>query len=246
MTVRKIVFNCFISVVIVMTLSACSQKVVVSAIGPDGNLTVLDPSTNAGNKFAKSIANGEWIIGGSPAPAALVITQYQSTPALKFSSLGGKFSIVRPIEANLVATPFLDWSWNIAQHEPPYHGVSMMIGIRAPEGSIHSTSPSLAPRISGTAEANRIISIRWSQSTLERGNLSRHPSSPDNSVIYTARGGTENVNMWWRESIDLSDIYGKVWPDEEQINARIVFIALINNNTEPNSPAYFSTIKLFR
>ena len=104
----------------------------------------------------------------------------------------------------------------------------------------------MAPHIKGTPAANRIISIQWSKFALERGHLMPHPVLSANAVTYVARGGSENARQWWRESIDLSNLYARSWPGEDLTKSKIVFIALVAKDLQEGSPAYFSEIKLFR
>ena len=232
----------FLCLALSALLTGCAERIVVSAIGPDGTLAILKPDS----QFSRALAKGQWVIVGDPSPGALVITKQDGIPALKFTHSSDDFFLVRPIEANLMATPYLDWSWRMSAHEGPYHSVSLMIGMRAPEGSPHASTPSLAPWIRGTTGANRILSIRWSKSALERGYLAPHPGSSSNAIIYSARGGTENAGLWWRESLDLSRLYGQAWPSEDLTKSRIVFIALKADSPIAASPAYIFEIRLFR
>ncbi len=227
---------------ICLALSACAQPAVVSTIDPGGNLIVLSPD----DTFARSLEEGKWVLQGSPAPASLTITQYNTVPALKIDTAKGGFSMVRHVQANLMTTPYLDWAWIMENHTGPYHGVSFMVGFRAPDGSAHAGPASLAPSVRGSPVANRIISLRWSKSALKRGYMEPYPGSTENAIIYSVRGGSENTGLWWRETIDLSDLYARSWPGEDLTKTSISFIAVVVTNPKISSLAYLSYLRLFR
>jgi len=115
----------FLCLALSALLTGCAERIVVSAIGPDGTLAILKPD----GQFSRALAKGQWVIVGDPSPGALVITKQDGIPALKFTHSSDDFFLVRPIEANLMATPYLDWSWRMSAHEGPYHSVSLMIGM---------------------------------------------------------------------------------------------------------------------
>lgn len=136
--------------------------------------------------------------------------------------------------------------------EPPesgVHPVRLVIGLHrvdaAPSGweSLTSAGPlnTLPPH-------DRAIVILWGDSALQRGSIAKPETidSKQTAARYTARGGSENTGSWWFETIDLSDIYRRTWPQDKIENARIIFIGIAAAGGKAPSPAYISGLRLSR
>ncbi len=225
----------------IFILAGCATQPVVSAIGPGGMLEVFTPDA----RFAKSIDSGHWSVLEDPAPGALIITTHGGLPALKIEPLFDAFVIARPLDANLLATPYLEWSWNMSEHAPPYHDVTLLVGFAAPPGAPEQPWSSAIPQINGAPQASRALQLGWTYSALARGYLDttgEHTPLP----LYAVRGGTENTARWWRESIDLAALYTQLWPMENPANVKIAYIAITAHGARDATVGYLSTITLFR
>ena len=89
--------------------------------------------------------------------------------------------------------------------------------------------------------------IIWGESALQRGSITKPKRTKKKQAAsrYTARGGRENTGSWWLETVDLSDIYRRIWPDDSFDRTRITFIGIAAAGKEP-SPAYISGLRLSR
>jgi len=65
-----------------LIIGGCSQQAIISAVGPNGTLTILRPD----DTFTRALESGRLVILGDPPPASLVLTQHNSIPVLKFYS----------------------------------------------------------------------------------------------------------------------------------------------------------------
>lgn len=231
-------FFCLVSL---LAITACSTPIIVSPIGPDGTLNILGPAPD----FAKIFESGYWVKSGDIGPGTLVITEKSAQRSILIPPGSQSFAILRPIDAILLSTPYLGWSWLMEPHQGEYHSVSVLVGFRAPPEAIQEPSFSGLPEAVEETPANRALEIRWAASALKRGNLTQRPGV-DPVPVYVVRGGRENLGRWWREGVDLSHLYGRLWPGEDPARARIVFIAILAGENRDNSPAYLSDIRLFR
>ncbi len=60
------------------------------------------------------------------------------------------------------------------------------------------------------------------------------------------RGGQENTERWWRETVDLSDIHAQAWPNLSRNESRVVFIGVTVTADPVAVSADFAAIKLSR
>ncbi|MBC8242441.1 MAG: DUF3047 domain-containing protein [Alphaproteobacteria bacterium] len=225
-----------------LLVSACAAPtVIVSEVQPDGSLAILGPAPH----FAEIFESGQWIAVGDTAPGTLVVTEKFGQRALFIPPGTQTFTILRTIDANLLSTPYLGWSWLIEHRDGDYHDVSILVGFRAPPKAPKQASFDSLPDTVRATPANRAVEIRWAASALRRGDLS--PSTDDGTIpFYVMRGGRENSGRWWRENIDLLALYASLWPGENPAKTRIAFIAINVGPNRATSPAYISDMRLFR
>ena len=231
-----------VSVALFMIVSACAQPVIVSEVQPDGSLEILGP----GPRFAERFENGFWISSGDVNPGSLVITEKLTKRALLIPPGDQEFSILRPLDANLLSTSYLGWSWLMEHRNGEYHDVSILIGFRSPPGTQEQASFDSLPDAADVTPANRAIEVRWAASAARRGDLALDDTGTKGIPVYVARGGRENTGRWWSEGIDLSALYTRLWPGEDPAKTRIVFVAIIVGPNRGQSPAYIADIRLFR
>ena len=74
---------------------------------------------------------------------------------------------------------------------------------------------------------------------MQRGSITKPKSSTRRQAAsrYTARGGRENTGSWWLETVELSDIYRRAYPDDAAGLSRITFIRIAAAAGKPPSPA---------
>jgi len=148
---------------------------------------------------------------------------------LRVSSSGEGFALVRKTDAVLLATPYLNWRWNVQPGDWKYHPVRLLVGFNE-GGSTPSRPRGLAKLFPGLSlpPHDRGLTIGWGPSALMRGSFihMQNENSPQQEVYYTIRGGQENAAKWWTETVDLSHLYAKAWPDDDASRAKIVFIGI--------------------
>lgn len=212
---------------------------------PSGSLNVLGPVP----AFEPNALPLDWMSEGKIERGQLAVVEKAGIPALRVINGKNQFVTAKPTQASLLATPYLSWSWNMEPPESGVHPVRLVIGLHrvdaAPSGweSLTSAGPlnTLPPH-------DRAIVILWGDSALQRGSIAKPETidSKQTAARYTARGGSENTGSWWFETIDLSDIYRRTWPQDKIENARIIFIGIAAAGGKAPSPAYISGLRLSR
>ncbi len=243
---RNIIKIAALSVAMVALLSACSV-VPQARIAPEGFLKVLGPFTG----FSLIALPDDWTIekDGTLHESQLQVMDMQGVPSIKVTNGSDSFVVVRRIQAMMLATPFLSWSWNIEPPSTPrYHPVRLVVGFNGGD-PLHSSRGSEPLRWLGSdlPPHDRALSLTWGESALQRGTLSL-PPKPDSRAAtrYIVRGGRENAGSWWLETVDLYDLYCRIWPGDEAEKTQVVFIGVAAAGKRPPAPAYISGIVLSR
>lgn len=225
-----------------MIASACTKPMVVTAVQPDGSLEILGP----GPHFARAFEDGWWIVSGDIGPGSLIVTEKSGQRALLIPPGDDEFTILRPVDAILLSSPFLSWSWLLEPGASENQDISVLVGFISPMGTVVAPSFDSLPEAADETLANRALEIRWAASALMRGDLTIPTQENKDLPQYLVRGGRENTGRWWRESIDLSYLYTRLWPGEDPAKARIVFIAIHAGPDRVDTPAYIADMRLYR
>lgn len=228
--------------VMLLGLGACAKPIVVTSVQPDGSLEVLGPDAH----FATEFESGQWIRSGDIGPASLVVTEKAGKRALHFPSGNQEYTILRPVDAILLSTPYLGWSWFLDLNEADEPDISIIVGFKSPMGTPEEASFHRLPEAAEETPANRALALQWAASALQRGDLALPAPGESSLPRYRVRGGRENSGRWWREGVDLADLYTRLWPGEDPARARIVFVAIDAGSNRVNAPAYFADMQLFR
>lgn len=231
----------------VATLSLTACAVEQASVAPEGLLEVLGPFPG----FSPVELPGDWAIdkNGELNESQLRVANKQGVPSLEVTNGEDSFVVVRRTDAMMLATPYLSWSWYI---EPPsasgYHPVRVVVGFYGGDPASPSRGSEPLRWLGSSLPAHdRALSLTWGQSALQRGTLSRGDENNNRAAPrYTIRGGRENAGSWWLETVDLSDIYRKVWPKDDMGSTRIVFIGIAAAGGRPPAPAHISGIVLSR
>ena len=218
-------------------LGACATRTEPEIVA--GNLDVLSPF------FAEARMPDprQWVVLGTPD-----FVPMDSEPSLRFATTSESYLVARHVDAPLKLAPFLGWVWNTEDSPPDFHPIRLAVGFRGPgesarvrHGGLTVSSRSPLP------DYDRVIEIAWGRSALERGHLSI-PEDRENGPkvpVYVARGGVENTAKWWREAVDLSEIYGRLWPEDNRDAARIVFVGFVSD-AAPRTGLRIAGLKLSR
>lgn len=226
-----------------MVASGCTVERV--SVEPEGRLDVLDALAG----FSSGILPADWAVegAGDVAETHLKVVDKDGVPALRVTNGPDSFVVVRRIEAMLLATPYLNWGWNMAPHGPGVHPVRLVIGYHGgnPESGSWGSRP-FSWLGSALPPHDRAMAIIWGDSALGRGSLSRPGGDPNLAPRYTARGGRENDDRWWLETVDLSRLYALAWPADDIARVQVVYIGIAAAGDRPPTAAHVSEIVLSR
>ncbi|MBM3566197.1 MAG: DUF3047 domain-containing protein [Alphaproteobacteria bacterium] len=220
-----------------LLLAACAAP--SAGVDVEGKLDVLGPTPD----LAVAGLPGNWAVQGRIAPGRARVVERDGVPALRLTPGADGFVLVRRVDALLLVAPYLSWSWNMENHGAGLHPVRLIVGFRRDGGE-----PSrLWPGGGALPPHDRSLAIAWADSALARGALTRPgPTDPAAAPLYVARGGRENANTWWLETMDLERAYRELWPREDLARTRIVFIGLaVLDHAEP-AAGHISGVRLSR
>jgi len=229
-------------------MSAACSNIKTKSITPEGRLDVLGPSP----QFDKDEQSSDWVMVGKSAANNIKTNPIAGIPGIGLTSADDALLAVRRVEAMVLATPYLSWAWNMTDHGDGLHPVRIIIGFKKLGEETNDNFFSLARiglRASDLPQHSRALSIVWGDSALGRGSLRMAPPTEDGEVhapLYMVRGGRENTNKWWMETVDLSDIYQKAWPGESQRDVAISFIGIAASPERPGHRGRISGIVLSR
>ena len=229
----------------VILFTACEKPRPGADITPAGRMDVLGPVP----AFEPNPLPGDWVTEGNPIDGQLAVVELDAIPALRVVNGATSFASVKPTRASLLATPYLSWSWNMTPHDEGEHPIRIVVGFHG--GVAENPGWRTAPKgKSGKVlpPHDRAAVILWGSSALQRGTITKPPRKGKKQapVRYIARGGSENTRTWWFETVDLSDIYRRSWPQDKTEDVRIVFIGIAAAAGQPPSPGHVAGLRLSR
>lgn len=224
-------------------LGACAVSQAV--VGPEGQLAMLMP----GIDLTPATLRREWVLDGLPQDTLALpqgpvgIITRQNRTALRVVGASNSFVLARRTQAWLLATPYLQFAWNLDPFEGRYHPIGLMIGFHGgrPESGSWGSQP-LAWTGKVLPPHDRLLILRWGHSALERGDL----TPAVGTSYYTLRGGAENAGLWWDESVDLDNLYRRAWPHDDFGRVRIMFLGVTAIGGSPGLGGHFAGFALFR
>ncbi len=216
----------FAGIFIPFLLAGCSVSVRPHQPTPAGRLAVMGPTL----AFSLDALSHDWIIvNGAEAKArhssapSLSVVDRDGIPALNIKSGAHMSLIARRVDAMLLATPFLSWSWNVSPYGPGIHPVRLIVGFQG--GADKKTGVEVLS--GGLPGHDRALALVWGDSALKRGTFSLPPAErPLEAPLYTVRGGRENTRHWWLETVDLESLYTRAWPRDDLRRVHITFIGI--------------------
>ena len=219
-------------------LAACAPP--RAGIDVEGKLDVLGPTPD----LVAAGLPGDWAVQGRAEPGQARVVERDGVPALRLAPGANGFILARRTDAQLLTAPYLSWSWNADHHGEGLHPVRLIVGFQGGSGGGNDGSFG-----GGALPAHdRSFAATWADSALRRGTLFRaQPDEAPRAPIYIVRGGRENANVWWLETIDLERIYRDLWPGDDPARAKIVFIGLaVVGGAETKALMHVSGIRLSR
>lgn len=193
-----------------------------AAVDVEGKLDVLGPTV----EFAAG-PSGDWTAEGTFGRGQTAVVESEGVPALRIAAGPRAFVLARRTRAYLLATPYLSWAWNVEDQGRGIHPVRLVVGFwgGAPDSASRGGQPFvwLGRRL---PRHDRALAIGWADSALQRGNLDTPGSDQTHAPLYVVRGGRENAGRWWLETVDLSDLYRRLWPGDDPGRAEVAFIGV--------------------
>ncbi|MEX0693086.1 MAG: hypothetical protein WD075_01450 [Rhodospirillales bacterium] len=216
--------GCVLPAMLLLNAAACTPPHPAMPVG--GTLQVMGPGPAFTSAINKGTLPQGWEFSGTIAAGNLSIRQVERFTALNVMAGTQPFQLVRRINASLLATPYLNWAWHTQPPRAGAHPVRLLVELtdRNPQ-SKRSLWPFSG---SGRADASRIILLGWDATALGRGTIVGPIRADDypETARYIARGGPEQADRWWVDSVDLSLIHRQVWPGDDPANFDISAIGI--------------------
>jgi len=207
---------------VLFLLGACTRT--HTPVGLDSTVKIF--SDNPRNPIFGQ--NSDWTRLGSSRSVNIKSVYRGAIPVLQISSAYANAAFMRRVSAQLLATPFLFWSWSVI-NGPPVHPVRLIIGISDTGQGKDINDDNLTVFSSQKLPAfSRTLTLIWDASALKRGTLTIKPNQKNQKpdARYIVRGGHENRHRWWNENLDLSHLHTLAWPLVDMSQSRIVFIGI--------------------
>ncbi len=177
-------------------------------------------------EFAALGRAADWTIAGighGERTPRLTASHRDGQASIRLSAGGNRLIAVRQMGALLPATPFLTWAWHLSPTPAEQHPVRLIVGFRIiEERSARQRQRSRDPDL---PDHQRLLSLVFSASALQRGGLARAPGTADGGV-YIVSGGRENSEAWCAEAVDLEALYRGLWPGDDTAWVEVAFIGV--------------------
>jgi hypothetical protein len=216
--------RCVTFVVILLSAAACTQQHPAMPVG--GTLEVLAPSFDFISSLSRGALPQGWEIAGTVAKGDLSIRQIERFTALNVRAGQHPYQLIRRINASMLATPYLNWAWHTQPPRAGAHPVRILVELTDRDPQSKRAWWQIAG--SDRADASRLILLIWDATALGRGTIvgpilaEGYPET----ARYIARGGPEQANRWWADSVDLSLIHRQVWPNDDPARFDITAIGV--------------------
>lgn len=215
----------------------------MASVSPEGYLEIFGPS----HGFTGSNMPNDWVLEGSDKKKVstqnLVINRAGSTPILRLISSNHNFVLLRRTSASLLASPYLSWSWKIYNPSNQNLPISIVIGFYGGDPTSRSWgSKPLVYLGTKVPPYDRKIAIVWGKKSDTKGKIIINNNTPH----YIAGSGKNKKNDWFIENIDLSKLYRQIWPRDDVVRARIMFVGFTSVSSSASATAEFGDMVLYR
>lgn len=206
-----------------LIVTGCTQS--RDAVPLGGSLSVLGPDQSMVEAVSRGTLPPGWEISGEMPADAISVRRIENYNALALKAGAAPFAVLRHTQASLLATPYLSWAWHTPSVPNGAHPVRIIVGLVA-----HGveTKRSWWQIGGGGDETIRVIQVVWQATALGRGTVvgPRRQEGRPESARYIARGGPEQANRWWFDTVDLSLIHRQVWPGDDLSRVDIRYIGI--------------------
>jgi hypothetical protein len=220
-------------VVGLVLLVGCSMpEAPVDPAGPTGTVEILGPDP----AFSPDRPPKDWVVEGR-VDGRLGIASLDGVPALRIGAGAAPLLLARRTRAVLLVSPYLSWAWNMEPQTHGFHPVALIVGFRGGRRNGGWNRSDLISLATSLPSHDRALVLTWGDSALQRGSM-----LPETTLAYAdmrpapryvVRGGRENANIWWLDTVDLSALYAGAWPEDDIGRVQIVFVAIaVTRNTD--------------
>ena len=224
-----------------LVLGACAAP--QADISPEGQLEIFSQN----NTFVSGYLPEDWVLEGVTSQTLfstlLEIGKLDTAPTLKIRASDQAFALVRRTNASLLASPFFAWSWRVTTPLGKRHPVRLVIGFNG--GTPYGRRQRIEDFINfetGIPKHDRTVTLVWGTPEDIPGSIDVAGAAPQ----FIVRAGNKSAETWMTENIDLSQIYARLWPNDDMIYARIRFIGVVSGGHPVKGMAEFSDLLLYR
>lgn len=166
-------------------------------------------------------------------PMQMKFVSKDEVPALRFETRSTASMLFRHVDFDISTYPILNWRWYIEQP------IESTLDERTPAGD---DSPArLFLVFKTTAGKTRRMEIIWGNK-LRTGDYKFIRGFPH----YVADGGDRNAHQWKTETINLQDIYNRIWSDHAPAHLVDLAIFCDSDDTRGHTVSYFSYVRIRR
>lgn len=240
-----------------VTLCACVPSDEMPGTGLDvslgGRIAVVGPDPG----FDPDRPPGDWdLFRSRGGETEFSVVRKEGVLALRLANEGGGSLLGRHIKAPLLAMPYLRWGWHLeSPAEAPDEAMLsdllasksmplyLLVGFR---GGASNTQPNehwqSGKRGADRLRLERVLLLAWSGNPLEPPGLNASAALPRDVL----REGWRDAGRWIVETVDLSDLYARLWPADRIGDVEVVFLAAGAGPTDYRSVGFVAEIVLSR
>ncbi|MEN8256858.1 MAG: DUF3047 domain-containing protein [Thermodesulfobacteriota bacterium] len=164
-------------------------------------------------------------------PMGVDFVTKENVPAIRLNSNNSASIIIRHVDIDLDEYPFLSWNWFIEQPITSTKNEKFWWGDDHPARLVIFFQTD-----SGKKRSMEIIwGNRLKGGDYKYTSLSHH---------YVARGGTDDLNRWIHEEVNLLQIYHNIWPGPKPAKVMAIGIFTDSDNTNGKTTCYFGTVSM--
>lgn len=227
---------------VLIALSGCILQ--RADITPEGQLEVFGPSSG----FNLCDLPDDWINVGldeNNLDKHLEIVSVDASPAIKVTPAPKDFFFLRRVNAGLLASPFLGWSWTRSPGAKERSKVSLLVGFYGGDLTSRSWGGEFFAFLGQKIPPHdRLVILNWGGETEQVGSVDKESRSA-RMIVRSIRNSSGD---WHEENVDIGRVYRDAWPKDDHADAKIMFVgfvAIADRGTAP-SPLQFSDVVLYR
>lgn len=241
MTRTTILRRMVLLLVVCASVVGCSERRLVSVMGPSGSLRVIDATADLGDQLER----GELFLVGSRPDGAFGLTRHREQAAIRITAGDWPFGIAREVDSLLVNTPYLEWSWAAQRFSSDRLPVLILAGLsRIDEDAAPSD---LTDDLIGLEmpPVNYLLVGYWARSAHGVPDVALDPSSPATGLI-RVRDGEPDFGQWHRDGMDLLHATRELWPQARPEGLHVRFVAVAVASSAEDDGALLSELSLHR